>query len=73
MDLREMWWEGVGGLGAYGLGLGPMVGSCEHGNEPSDSIKGGELVDYPSDCQLLKKDSVPLDLLSFVSKINCKL
>jgi hypothetical protein len=23
-----------------------LVGSCEHGNESSDSIKGGEFLDY---------------------------
>jgi hypothetical protein len=23
-----------------------VVGSCEHGNEPSDSIKYGEFLDY---------------------------
>jgi hypothetical protein len=28
--------------------------SCEHGNEPSGSIKGGELLDWLSDCQLLR-------------------
>jgi hypothetical protein len=33
--------------------------SCEHGNEISGSIKGGEFLDYISDYQLLKKDSAP--------------
>jgi hypothetical protein len=32
----------------------PVVGFCEHGNEYSDSMKGSELVNYLSDCQLLK-------------------
>jgi hypothetical protein len=27
----------------------PVVGSCEHGNEPSGSIKGGEFLDWMSD------------------------
>jgi hypothetical protein len=27
-------------------GQGPMAGSCEHGNEPLDSIKGKEFHDY---------------------------
>jgi hypothetical protein len=36
-----------------------VAGCCEHGNEPSGSIKGGEFVDYLDDCQLLKKDSTP--------------
>jgi hypothetical protein len=30
-------------------------GSCEHGNEPLASIKGGEFLDNLSDCWLLKK------------------
>jgi hypothetical protein len=32
-----------------------VAGFCEHGNEPSDSIKGMELLDKLSDYQLLKK------------------
>jgi hypothetical protein len=28
------------GLDASGSGLGPLAGSCEHGNEPLDSMKG---------------------------------
>jgi hypothetical protein len=27
------------------LRLGPVAGSCEHGNEPSGSIKGGAFLD----------------------------
>jgi len=34
-----------------------MVGSFEQSNEPSGSIKDGEVIDQVSDCQLLKKDS----------------
>jgi hypothetical protein len=34
-------------------------GCCEHGNEPSDSIKGREFLDQLSDSQLLKEDSAP--------------
>jgi len=34
---------------SFGSGHGPVAGSCEHGNEPSDSIKGGEFIDYLSD------------------------
>jgi hypothetical protein len=36
-----------------------VAGSCEDGNEPSGSIKGGEFLGYLSDCQLLKNYSVP--------------
>jgi len=35
------------------------MGSCEHGNEPSGSIKGMEFVDYLSDYWILKTVSVP--------------
>jgi hypothetical protein len=37
------------------LRIGTLVGSCEHSNEPSDSIK----YDYLGDYQLLKIDSIP--------------
>jgi len=30
-----------------------VAGSCEHGNEPSNSINGGESLDYLSDFLLL--------------------
>jgi hypothetical protein len=33
--------------------------SCKHGNETSDSTKGGDFTDYLSDYQLLNKDSAP--------------
>jgi hypothetical protein len=33
------------------------IGTSEHGNEPSGSIKGGEFLAKLSDCQLFKKDS----------------
>jgi hypothetical protein len=36
-----------------------VKGSCEHGNEPSDSIEDTEFLDCLSDNQLLKKDSIP--------------
>jgi hypothetical protein len=29
------------GLDASGSGQGPVTGSCEHGSEPSGSMKGG--------------------------------
>jgi hypothetical protein len=32
-----------------GSGKGPVMGSCEHGNEPSDSVKGKEFFDHLSD------------------------
>jgi len=32
------------------LWIGPIGGSSEHGNEPSGSIKGGEFLEWLSDC-----------------------
>jgi hypothetical protein len=36
---------GICGLDASGSGYGPVADSCEHGNEPSGSIKVGEFID----------------------------
>jgi hypothetical protein len=38
MDIKE---TGCEGLYSSGSGQGTVVGSSEHGNEPSVSIKGG--------------------------------
>jgi hypothetical protein len=35
-----------------------VAGCCEHGNEPSVSMKGGEFLDFLSD-YLFLKDSAP--------------
>jgi hypothetical protein len=40
-----------------------MAGSCEHGNEPSGSIKCGRFIDKLSYNKFLKKD--PGTVLSF--------
>jgi hypothetical protein len=61
---------GIGGsitllrtLGRYGStgrldsavsGQGPVAGLCEHGNEPSGSIRKRNIFDKLSDCQLFK-------------------
>jgi hypothetical protein len=42
--------------------------SCEHGNEPSGSIKGLGFLYYMSDYQLLKKDYAPLSYLLLIIK-----
>jgi hypothetical protein len=42
--------------------INPMAGSCEHGNEPSGSMKFSEILEWLSDWQLLKKDSSPSSL-----------
>jgi len=39
MDLRVIGWV-ICGLDACGSVYGPVAGSCEHGNEPWDYIKG---------------------------------
>jgi hypothetical protein len=36
-----------------------VTGCCEHGDEPSDSIKGGEFLDSLSEYQLLNKKTAP--------------
>jgi hypothetical protein len=36
------------GLDSFGSGQGQVTGSCEHGNEPSGSIKCGKFLDQLS-------------------------
>jgi len=43
MDLREVGWESVGWMYLAQDRVHAVVGSCEHGNEPLDSIKGREI------------------------------
>jgi hypothetical protein len=38
------------GLDSSGSGQGLLMVSCEHGNEPSGYMKGGEFLDQLSDC-----------------------
>jgi hypothetical protein len=45
---------GVCGLHSSGSEEGPVAGSCEHGNETSGSINGGEFLDQLSNYKLLK-------------------
>jgi hypothetical protein len=42
-------------LNFYGSEYGHMAGSCECGDEPSDSMKCKEFIDYMRTCQLLNK------------------
>jgi hypothetical protein len=37
----------------------PLAWFCEHGNEPSVSVKDGEYLEEPRDCWFPKKDSAP--------------
>jgi hypothetical protein len=46
-----------------------VAGPCEHCNEPSSSIKGGEFLDCLSVYQVFSKDSSPWNqLISIVNK-----
>jgi hypothetical protein len=42
-----------------GSGYGPVEGSCEHGDEPSGSLKCWEVPDWLDNLQLLRKGSAP--------------
>jgi hypothetical protein len=42
------------GPGLSGSGLGPVMGSCEHGNESTGSIKAREFLDHHSDYKVIK-------------------
>jgi hypothetical protein len=44
-----------------------MASTCEHGNEPSGSIKGREFLYQLSDYQLLKKESTAWNYLTSVA------
>jgi hypothetical protein len=47
-----------------------VAGSCEHGYETSDSIKGRGSLDQLGDCQLLKKASATQsDLIILVKQV----
>jgi hypothetical protein len=46
-----------------------VKGSCEHGNEPSGSIKGGEFLDRLSDHKIRKKDCAPRNSFNKLKKI----
>jgi hypothetical protein len=52
--------KGVSVLAGFSCArIGPVAGSVGYGNEPSNSINGGEFIDKLSDYRLLKKDSAP--------------
>jgi hypothetical protein len=49
-------------VGKYGLdssdsGYGPVLGTYEHDDEPSGSLKGGEFLEHLNGYQLIKKNS----------------
>jgi hypothetical protein len=41
------------------LRIGPVARSCEHGNEPSGSVKGEEFPECPRNDWLHEKGSTP--------------
>ena len=43
-----------------------MAGTCERGNDTSDSIKCGEFLDLLRNCLLLKKESAPWSVIIFI-------
>lgn len=58
MGCREMLWRC--GLDSHGKGQGPVVGFCEHGYEPSGSLRAVySFLDQQSRYQLFKKDLAP--------------
>jgi hypothetical protein len=56
MDLREIGWDVVDWVDQA---QGPLEGSCEHGDEPSGSIKCWEVLEWLHNWRLLKKGSAP--------------
>jgi hypothetical protein len=55
----------------------PVVGSCEHGNQPLGSIKGGEVLNHLCDYQLLRRSllhavNLSVSLSPFIIDINCQ-
>jgi hypothetical protein len=47
------------GLDQSGLGQRPVEGSCEHGDEPSGSLKCWEVLEWLHNWRLLRKGSAP--------------
>jgi hypothetical protein len=61
MNYRELGWENADWIHLSEDDNDWRAGCCEHGNEPSFSIKGREfldVLDQPSGCYILK-DSAP--------------
>ena len=47
-----------------------MAGCCEHGNEPLEPIKFGELIDNLRNCYVFKKDSAGCSQSSVAVIVN---
>jgi hypothetical protein len=61
------WYE----LDSPGPGEGSVAGSCEHGKEPSGSIKCWEILERLSDWRLLKKGSTSWSSL-VITNLLCR-
>jgi hypothetical protein len=61
MDLREIGWRGMDWIDLAQA----VEGCCEHGNEPSGSVKCWEILEQMNNCQLLN-DSAPSSQLHFL-------
>jgi hypothetical protein len=59
IDLTEIRWDGVDWIDLVQEGDQWREGSCEHGNEPSGSIKCWEVLEKLHNWRLLKKGSAP--------------
>jgi hypothetical protein len=59
MYLQEVVWGGKVWTGLIWLWIGQVAGTCKSGNEPSDSIKCGEILDWLRTGYFLKKNSGP--------------
>jgi hypothetical protein len=55
MDLGEVGWDDVDWIDDPGYG--PLEGSCEHGNQPSGSMKCWAVLEWLRNWRLLKKGS----------------
>jgi hypothetical protein len=53
IDLREIGWDGVDWVDLA------QEGSCEHGDEPSGSLKCWEMLEWLHNWRFLKKGSAP--------------
>jgi hypothetical protein len=53
-------------LVSSGLGWGPVADSCERGNEPSGSMKGGKVLDYLSMLLALQEGLCSMELVSYI-------
>jgi hypothetical protein len=55
-------------IGFFWLRIGPAAGSCKHGHESSDFVKGGKFLGQLNYYQFLKKDcSMELVVCTMIS------